>query len=424
MSVFNQLYRAETTFDFVGNRRRGFILSGILLSISLIALLTLGLNLSVDFEGGTVAEAENVAGADVADIRDSLRGLGLDNAKVQLLGGGSSIRVETEELDEGETAELVAAVAEVAGVPPDDVSVESVGPSFGAEIARSSVRALIVFLIVVTIFISLRFEWKMALAAMAALGHDLVLTAGVYAITQFEVTPATVIGILTILGYSLYDTVVVFDKVKETVTLAEDRYGYGEVVNASMNEVLMRSINTSLTSLLPIGSLLFVGSFLLGAATLREFALALFVGVAAGTYSSIFIAAPLLAGWKAGEEEWVEAAARSERIHRGDHFITAQEIRVEAERLERTRPKKRDSEVERPSPERRAAQPQRKEKKPARKPERQPVKKSTKAKDPAKDPASGEAQERTEAETPPEPKPQAPPKAPVARAPKRKRKRR
>ncbi|MEE9534409.1 MAG: protein translocase subunit SecF, partial [Acidimicrobiia bacterium] len=151
-----------------------------------------------------------------------------------------------------------------------------------------------------------RFEWKMALAALAALLHDLLLTAGVYSVTQFEVTPSTVIAILTILGYSLYDTVVVFDKIVETVQISEGRSSLSGVINGSMNTVLMRSLNTSLTSLLPVGSLLFVGSFLLGATTLREFALALFVGIATGTYSSIFIAAPLLATWKSREPEWRE----------------------------------------------------------------------------------------------------------------------
>ena len=311
MSLFARLYRSETTFDFVGRKRIGFTISAILLVISVSSLLVRGLNLGVDFEGGTVIEVDNDAGASVSDIRDALRPFGLESATIQLTSGGSDgIRVETEIIeDPAEEEAVVAAVAEVAGVDPNEASVTAVGPAFGEEITRSAVRALVIFLIVVAIFIWLRFEWKMALAGLAALLHDLLLTAGVYSITGFEVTPSTVIAILTILGYSLYDTVVVFDKIVETVQLSEGRRPLPQVINDSMNTVLMRSLNTSLTSLLPVGSLLFVGSYLLGATTLRDFALALFVGVAAGTYSSIFVAAPLLATWKAGEPEWLEIEA-------------------------------------------------------------------------------------------------------------------
>ena len=311
MSLFARLYRSETTFDFVGRKRIGFTISAILLVISVSSLLVRGLNLGVDFEGGTVIEVDNDAGASVGDIRDALRPFGLESATIQLTSGGSDgIRVETEIIeDPAEEEAVVAAVAEVAGVDPNEASVTAVGPAFGEEITRSAVRALVIFLIVVAIFIWLRFEWKMALAGLAALLHDLLLTAGVYSITGFEVTPSTVIAILTILGYSLYDTVVVFDKIVETVQLSEGRRPLPQVINDSMNTVLMRSLNTSLTSLLPVGSLLFVCSYLLGATTLRDFALALFVGVAAGTYSSIFVAAPLLATWKAGEPEWLEIEA-------------------------------------------------------------------------------------------------------------------
>jgi preprotein translocase subunit SecF len=217
------------------------------------------------------------------------------------------IRVESEIIDDlAERERVVAAVAAIAGVDPASASVTAVGPAFGQEITESAIRALVIFLIVVALFIAWRFEWKMALAGLAALFHDLILTAGVYSLTGFEVTPSTVIAILTILGYSLYDTVVVFDKIVETVEISQGRRSLAQIINDSMNTVLMRSLNTSLTSLLPVGSLLFVGSLLLGATTLREFALALFVGVAAGTYSSIFVASPLLATWKANEPEWAE----------------------------------------------------------------------------------------------------------------------
>ena len=308
MSLFSRLYRGETTFDFVGRKRIGFTISAVLLIISIVSLVTLKLNLGVDFEGGTVIEVENPADASVSDIRDVLGQFGLESATIQLTSGGSAngVRVETEVIDQAQENSVVAAVAGAAGVDASEASVTAVGPSFGREVTRSAVRALVIFLIVVALFIAWRFEWKMALAALAALGHDLLLTSGVYSITQFEVTPSTVVAILTILGYSLYDTVVVFDKIVETVQVSEGRSSLAGVINGSMNTVLMRSLNTSLTSLLPVGSLLFVGSFLLGATTLREFALALFVGIAAGTYSSIFVAAPLLATWKSKEPEWRE----------------------------------------------------------------------------------------------------------------------
>ncbi|NNC93170.1 MAG: protein translocase subunit SecF [Acidimicrobiia bacterium] len=309
MSLFARLYRNETEFDFVGRKHIGFTISAVLLVLSLSSLLVRGLNLGVDFEGGTVIEVSNETGATVGDIRDALRPFGLETATVQLTSSvdGEGIRVESEIIDDLEEREsVVAAVTDVAGVAAADASVTAVGPAFGEEITQSAVRALVIFLIVVALFIAWRFEWKMALAGLAALFHDLILTAGVYSLTFFEVTPSTVIAILTILGYSLYDTVVVFDKIVETVQISEGRRTLSQIIDDSMNTVLMRSLNTSLTSLLPVGSLLFVGSFLLGATTLREFALALFVGVAAGTYSSIFVAAPLLATWKAGEPEWQE----------------------------------------------------------------------------------------------------------------------
>ena len=182
-----------------------------------------------------------------------------------------------------------------------------------------------IFLVVVTLFITWRFEWKMAVGALTALFHDLAITAGIYSLIGFEVTPSTVIAILTILGYSLYDTVVVFDKITENVHELGNRHTFTEISNLSMNQVLMRSLNTSLTSLLPIGSLLFVGSYLLGAATLREFALALFIGIAAGTYSSIFVATPLLTEWKEREPQWQRMQRRVAR-RSGETVLTAAEV--------------------------------------------------------------------------------------------------
>jgi len=307
MSTFSRLYRAETEYDFVGGRKRWFTISMALIAISLLGFLVRGLNLNVDFEGGVTVQVNNETNISVADMREELTGIGLADARIEFLDsldGSSAFRVRTQALDPALESEFVRTVAAAAGVSIDETDLESVGPTFGAEITRRAVQALVVFLIVAALFISWRFEWKMAMAGLTALFHDLTITFGVYAVVGFEVTPATIVAVLTILGYSLYDTVVVFDKVNENVETWSDKHTYTEVVNKAMNEVLMRSINTSLTSLLPVGSLLFVGSYLLGASTLREFALALFVGIAAGTYSSIFVASPLLAVWKEKEDYW------------------------------------------------------------------------------------------------------------------------
>lgn len=312
MSLVQRMYRGETRIDFVGNRRRWFTASGVILAVSLFALVVLRLDLGVDFTGGTLIEFENPNGVSVAAVRSAVEGESVGAFRVQELGG-AGIRVQTPQLSVEVEDRVVADLAALLGVDPADASRQSVGPTFGAQVTESAIRALVVFLIVVALFISWRLEWKMAGAALVALGHDLVFTAGIYALVGFDVSPATVIAILTILGYSIYDTVVVFDKVQENVQERGDRHTYSSIVNLSMNQVLMRSVNTSLTTLLPIGSLLFVGSFLLGATTLREFALALFIGVATGTYSSIFLAAPLLSVWKEKEEHWIKVRRRVDR---------------------------------------------------------------------------------------------------------------
>lgn len=312
MSLWHDLYRGETKFRFVGLRRRWFMASGVIMAVSLFALVVLRLDLGVDFRGGTLIEFENPSAVSVADVRGVVDASGVGPARVQQVGG-TGIRVQTAQLDPATEDALVADLADLLGETPDDASRQSVGPTFGDQVTRSAVRALVVFLIVVSLYMAWRLEWKMAGAALVALFHDVLFTAGVYALVGFDVTPATVVAILTILGYSLYDTVVVFDKIRENVAERGDRHPYGDLVEMSMNQVLMRSINTSLTTLLPIGSLLFVGSYLLGATTLREFALALFVGVLTGTYSSVFLAAPLLSVWKEREDHWQKVRARLDR---------------------------------------------------------------------------------------------------------------
>ena len=331
MSVFTKMYRGETHFDFVAISKKTLIVSAALVVLSLVMLLVRPLNLSIDFTGGVVVTVENEAGVDIAVVRSSLEGIGQAGARVQLTGDGL-ILIQTEALDAASQDELVLTAATVAGTDVNAVTIDAVGPTFGAEVTAAAIQALVVFLIVVAMFITWRFEWKMAMAALAALAHDLIITGGIFALFGFVVTPATVIAILTILGYSLYDTVVVFDKVNENVELMHDQYTYTEIVNTSMNQVLMRSINTSLTSLIPVGSLLFVGSFALGAHTLREFALALFIGIALGTYSSIFVAAPLLAMWKEREPDWIAERKRVERKRGGSKTaVTAASVPTKVE---------------------------------------------------------------------------------------------
>ncbi len=313
-SAWRRTLAGKTAIDFVGGRRRWFTISAVLIGIALAGLaLRGGLNLGLEFRGGLALETVNPAGADITQLRDALATVGEPDARIQLVDDGAAVLIQTEPIDADAQEALIEAVAAATGSPRSEISIESVGPTFGALVARRALEALIVFLAAAILFISWRLEWKMAVAGITALFHDLIITLGVYAITGFEVTPATVVAVLTILGYSLYDTVVVFDKVEELEESMGDQHTITTIVNRAMNQVLVRSIATSLTSLLPVGSLLFVGSFILGAASLRDFALALFVGIAAGTYSSIFVAAPMLGAWKEKEEDWIAQRRRLER---------------------------------------------------------------------------------------------------------------
>jgi preprotein translocase subunit SecF len=309
-SLWHRLYHGQTDYRIVSRWKAWFVLSGLVIGIGVASLLTRELNLGIDFEGGSVWSVPVDAGVTVEDARDTLRPLGLADAKIQVLepvGGGSrTLRVQSETQETGEQDDVSAALAQVAGTEVGEVNLTSVGPSWGEEVTRKAVRALVFFFVAITIYISLRFEWKMAVAGLAAVVHDILVTVGVYSVFQFEVTPATVIAFLTILGYSLYDTIVVFDKVEENTRglAAAGKLTYSDTVNLSMNQVLMRSLNTSITALLPIVSLLVVGSLILGATTLQEFALALLVGLLTGAYSSIFIASPLLALLKEREPRY------------------------------------------------------------------------------------------------------------------------
>jgi preprotein translocase subunit SecF len=281
-------------------------------------------NLSIDFTGGVIVAVPNNSDATVEEYRADLRAVGFGDARVQVSGEGF-VTVQTESLDADQQDELVAAVASTADANVNDANVDAVGPTFGAEVTRHAIQALVVFLIIVSLFITWRFEWKMAVAALAALFHDLAITAGLYALIGFVVTPATIIAILTILGYSLYDTVIVYEKVIENEHDLKNKATISAIVNLSMNQVLMRSINTSMTSLIPVGCLLFVGVLSIGGETLKEFALALFIGMAIGTYSSIFVAGPILARWKESEPEWERQRRRAERGS-ADVVVTQEDV--------------------------------------------------------------------------------------------------
>ena len=317
-------YHERTNFDFTGRPWRWAVLSGTVIVIALVAIFTRGLNLGIDFEGGTSWQAP-VKGksASVSAVRDVISPLGLGDAKVLILKGdsGTSVRVQSKDIKPNEEDAVTDALAKYGGVQRTDVSVSTVGPTFGDQVRDNAVKALVVFFALIALYLTLRFEWKMAASAIVAVVHDIIVTVGVYAVTGFEVTPATVVAFLTILGFSLYDTVVVFDKIKENVATIGTVRGdsYSAMVNRSMNQVLMRSISTSFVAVLPVASLLFVGSGLFGALALRDFALALFVGLLTGAYSSIFVATPLLAWWKEKEprnqalrERSAEQLARAE----------------------------------------------------------------------------------------------------------------
>ena len=314
-SIWSRLYNGETDFDFVGRRRTWFAISGLVILAGLVSLVSQGLHLGIDFEGGTSWEVP-VDDVSVEQARTAVEEAGLQEPEVQTLSSGGQERIRVQADPEAGTDQQAVsqALADLAGTDVREVSVNEVGPSWGDEISDKAIRALLTFLVLVTIYIAIRFEWKMALATLAALLHDILVTVGVYSLAGFLVTPATVIAFLTILGYSIYDGIVVFDKVDENQRSmgGSGRGTYSEMVNSSLNQVLMRTLNTSITALLPILSLLVVGSLVLGATTLEEFALALLVGLAASAYSSIFIASPLLAVLKEREPRNVALRGRAD----------------------------------------------------------------------------------------------------------------
>ncbi|HJV13719.1 MAG TPA: protein translocase subunit SecF [Propionibacteriaceae bacterium] len=315
--IGHRLYTGEVSYDFIGQRRRWYIVSAILLGVSILALALRGLDFGIEFKGGADFKAATTVNAQSVDsMKDALRNSGvpdLDDSTVNAIGN-NQIRVQTRTLDPTEEVPKVrTAIANEVGIPPDQVAYNLIGASWGGQITERALIALAVFLTLVALVIGIYFrDAKMSAAALIALGHDLILTIGIYALVGFTVTPATLIGVLTILGYSLYDTVVVFDKVRENVRdiRSSTTRTYSEAANLAVNQVLVRSINTTIIGVLPVVALLFTGAVILGEGPLKDLALALFVGMVSGAYSSIFIATPLLAQMKEREPDMKKLSAR------------------------------------------------------------------------------------------------------------------
>jgi preprotein translocase subunit SecF len=300
-SLAHRLYNGEAGLDVVGRSRFWYKVTAVVVLVCLASMIFRGFNFGIDFEGGNSFRVPGTS-AEISQIRTAAEDAGAQVSTAQVVGG-NTVLLRTGALDNAGEATVASAIADAAGIQASQVTVESVSADWGRDITDQALIALVVFLVAVVLFLAVRFQPKMAVGAIGALVHDIVLTAGVYSIVGFEVTPSTVIGFLTILGFSLYDTVVVFDKVDENVKDLEKgaRMTWGEAANLAINQTLMRSINTSVIALLPVLGLLVVGVLILGVGTLQDLALVLTVGLAAGTYSSIFLATPILADLKARE---------------------------------------------------------------------------------------------------------------------------
>jgi len=326
--IGGRLYRGETSIDFIGKRRRWYAVSALFILLSIAALSLQGLHLGIEFKGGSSFTVTK-AGASIADARAAVATAGVPGEIIVQNIGTNKVRVQTAALNSVQNNAVQDALAAKFQVAVESIDSQIIGPSWGKEITRKAVQGLFGFLLVVMLYLAMAFEPKMAIAAILAVIHDVFITVGIYALVGFEVTPATVIGFLTILGYSLYDTVVVFDKVREntrTIT-STSKQTYTQAANLAVNQTLVRSINTSVIALLPVASILFVGAGLLGAGTLKDLSLALFIGLATGTYSSIFIATPVLAVLREREPA-MQALAK--RVNARSGNVAASPVAVEA----------------------------------------------------------------------------------------------
>jgi preprotein translocase subunit SecF len=299
-----RLYRGEVGYDFVGKRKIWYGISILITITAIVGLAVRGLNMGIEFKGGAVFTVQHTSVSVTQAENDAGAAAPGHEAVVQQLGS-DGMRIQISELDPQHSTAVTNQLAKDLKVDRKDVAADLVGPSWGETVANKAWLGLGIFLLLVVIYLAIAFEWRMAVAALVALIHDLTITVGVYALVGFEVTPGTVIGLLTILGYSLYDTVVVFDSLKEQSKgiTKQTRWTFSEIANRSINGTLVRSINTTVVALLPVAGLLFIGGGLLGAGTLNDISLSLFVGLAAGAYSSIFIATPLVADLKEREPQ-------------------------------------------------------------------------------------------------------------------------
>ena len=321
----SRLYSGETSFNIIGNRKRWYSISAVFILISIGALAIQGLHLGIEFKGGS-SYTVNKTGTTIEEARSAVASTGIAGEVIVQKIGDSKIRVQTGTLTPAQSSAIEDALAAKFAVSVENIDTQIVGPSWGKEITKKALYGLIAFLIAVMLFLAMAFEPKMAIAAIVAVIHDVFITVGIYAVVGFDVTPATVIGFLTILGYSLYDTVVVFDKVRENTKsiAASGKSTYSDAANLAVNQTLVRSANTSLIALLPVASILFVGAGLLGAGTLKDLSLALFIGLAVGTYSSVFIAPPFLAALREKEPAMIALAKRVQS--RGGAAPVASEI--------------------------------------------------------------------------------------------------
>jgi preprotein translocase subunit SecF len=329
-SLATRLYRGEVSYNFIGNRLWWYIASGIVIVVGVISLAVQGLNPSIDFKGGAQFLGP-LNGHSISDVTSAVSSTGIDPEESLTVGSGSDKQfdIQTKTLTDAQVVKIENALVDQIGITRDQISPTTVGSTWGSQITNKAIEGLIIFLLAVILYLSVRYEWKMALSAIIALIHDLVVTAGIYSLIGLEVSPSTVIALLTILGYSLYDTVVVFDKVREnTASIAGgSRMTFSQATNLAVNQTLVRSINTSVIALLPVIGLLAIGAGLLGAGSLKDLSFALFIGLASGAYSSIFIASPLLCDFKEREPTYQQlakrVATRRDREARGPALATS-----------------------------------------------------------------------------------------------------
>ena len=319
-----RLYSGETSIDVIGKKRRWYALSGLVILISIAALSLQGLKLGIEFKGGA-SYTVTKTGINLTGAEDAIKVANIPGEPIVQSIGTNKVRVQTGALTNAESTALQDALTKSYGVTIDSIDTQIIGPSWGKEITRKALYGLIGFIVVVLLYLAMAFEPKMAISAIIAVIHDVFITVGIYALVGFDVTPATVIGFLTILGYSLYDTVVVFDKIRENTRsiTATAKSTFSQAANLGVNQTLVRSFNTSLIALLPVGSILFVGAGILGAGTLKDLSLALFIGLATGTYSSIFIAPPILATLREREPAMRALAKRVASRSAGSSTINA-----------------------------------------------------------------------------------------------------